>query len=487
MSSTLGYEQKYPDIDKNYRTKIQIGEMAFVFLLPPKAEQSNNNHVNTSNNQNSTSTRNIEELGYISTPHQLEKIVTTASCSESVRNDFNNKNHIEDEDMDFHNSRDIKPPYSYASLIAQAINSSRDKRMTLNGIYKHITTNYPYYQMTQNGWQVNIINQYTFLFFFWFHEHISYFFLFMQNSIRHNLSLNKAFLKVARSNSEPGKGAFWMIDSNTELQLSKGLHKRQKRPSQQYDSQAIVDNVTKKLKAEENVLKIKLQLQDPDNKQVQEQNASQDIASGAVKEQEEQVAHQYQHHVNSNTTDLLSSKEIPSTTGLQKITEPLAMSNLTSVVKTPSISTNDDLVSDSISSTSANKKTSKKETKLYQQETDAQAQQLQEQLQNTIRRHLLDPVLYPLPPSIAQLLPQAVAQLPPELATLFSSSVQKSSESAVSSTETAESSMIRNEIMQKSLQTDKAIELTSTDSTVIDTLAVQKPAKTKTEEELSSE
>ncbi|RKP37260.1 hypothetical protein BJ085DRAFT_8211, partial [Dimargaris cristalligena] len=79
-----------------------------------------------------------------------------------------------------------KPNYSYASLIAQAILASPERKMTLNAVYKWIQENHPYYKGRESGWQ---------------------------NSIRHNLSLNKCFVKVLRGEKEPGKGSFWTIDS----------------------------------------------------------------------------------------------------------------------------------------------------------------------------------------------------------------------------------------------------------------------------------
>ncbi|XP_046987559.1 forkhead box protein K2 [Schistocerca americana] len=96
---------------------------------------------------------------------------------------------------------DTKPPYSYAQLIVQAIASAPDKQLTLSGIYSYITKNYPYYRTADKGWQ---------------------------NSIRHNLSLNRYFIKVPRSQEEPGKGSFWRIDPQSEAKLIEQAFRRRK-------------------------------------------------------------------------------------------------------------------------------------------------------------------------------------------------------------------------------------------------------------------
>lgn len=47
-----------------------------------------------------------------------------------------------------------KPPYSYATLIAHAILTSKDGRLTLNDIYTWISKNYPTFSVGNGGWQV---------------------------------------------------------------------------------------------------------------------------------------------------------------------------------------------------------------------------------------------------------------------------------------------------------------------------------------------
>ncbi|KAL9132401.1 MAG: hypothetical protein Q9175_006426 [Cornicularia normoerica] len=87
-----------------------------------------------------------------------------------------------------------KPQYSYAALIGMSILRAPGRRLTLAQIYKWISNSFAYYRASQTGWQ---------------------------NSIRHNLSLNKAFIKQERPKDDPGKGNYWAIEPGMETQFIK--------------------------------------------------------------------------------------------------------------------------------------------------------------------------------------------------------------------------------------------------------------------------
>ncbi|KAJ9138033.1 Forkhead protein sep1 [Coniochaeta hoffmannii] len=87
-----------------------------------------------------------------------------------------------------------KPGHSYAQLIGMAILRSPQRRLTLAQIYKWISDTFSFYSANDAGWQ---------------------------NSIRHNLSLNKHFIKQERPKDDPGKGNYWMIEPGQEMQFMK--------------------------------------------------------------------------------------------------------------------------------------------------------------------------------------------------------------------------------------------------------------------------
>ncbi|KAI9478878.1 MAG: fork head domain-containing protein [Benjaminiella poitrasii] len=123
------------------KTKIQIGDVSFIFLLPSiKLEK----------------------------PDQEDEHADPSVFESKVK----------------------KPPMSYAELITEAITSTKDKKMTLNEIYKYVTSNYSYFRTATSGWQ---------------------------NSIRHNLSMNRSFVKIPRTSPHYiKKGCFWTVDTSDE-------------------------------------------------------------------------------------------------------------------------------------------------------------------------------------------------------------------------------------------------------------------------------
>ncbi len=68
----------------------------------------------------------------------------------------------EDIDLSLDENQHIKPSFSYAQLISQAILNAPDEKLTLNGIYNFIMTKYAYYRSQGGGgWQVKSSGNFT--------------------------------------------------------------------------------------------------------------------------------------------------------------------------------------------------------------------------------------------------------------------------------------------------------------------------------------
>ncbi|KAM9409455.1 forkhead box protein P1-B isoform 4-T5 [Pholidichthys leucotaenia] len=105
------------------------------------------------------------------------------------------------QNKEFYMNADVRPPFTYASLIRQAILESPEKQLTLNEIYNWFTRMFAYFRRNAATWK---------------------------NAVRHNLSLHKCFVRV-----ENVKGAVWTVD---EIEF-------QKRRPQKISGPALVKNI----------------------------------------------------------------------------------------------------------------------------------------------------------------------------------------------------------------------------------------------------
>uniref|UniRef100_A0A087YGC9 Forkhead box P4 n=1 Tax=Poecilia formosa TaxID=48698 RepID=A0A087YGC9_POEFO len=106
------------------------------------------------------------------------------------------------QNCEFYKNADVRPPFTYASLIRHAILESPDRQLTLNEIYNWFTRKFAYFRRNTATWK---------------------------GGVRHNLSLHKCFVRV-----ENVKGAVWTVD---EVEYQK------RRPPKMTGSPTLVKNM----------------------------------------------------------------------------------------------------------------------------------------------------------------------------------------------------------------------------------------------------
>uniref|UniRef100_A0A8C1Y8A1 Forkhead box P4 n=1 Tax=Cyprinus carpio TaxID=7962 RepID=A0A8C1Y8A1_CYPCA len=106
------------------------------------------------------------------------------------------------QNCEFYKNADVRPPFTYASLIRHAILETPDRQLTLNEIYNWFTRMFAYFRRNTATWK---------------------------NAVRHNLSLHKCFVRV-----ENVKGAVWTVD---EVEYQK------RRPPKMTGSPTLVKNM----------------------------------------------------------------------------------------------------------------------------------------------------------------------------------------------------------------------------------------------------
>uniref|UniRef100_A0A4W2HBL8 Forkhead box P4 n=1 Tax=Bos indicus x Bos taurus TaxID=30522 RepID=A0A4W2HBL8_BOBOX len=115
---------------------------------------------------------------------------------------------------EFYKNADVRPPFTYASLIRQAILETPDRQLTLNEIYNWFTRMFAYFRRNTATWKDFCRQAATHV---TWEMHPAYtpdssvsfppVRLLLENAVRHNLSLHKCFVRV-----ENVKGAVWTVD-----------------------------------------------------------------------------------------------------------------------------------------------------------------------------------------------------------------------------------------------------------------------------------
>ena len=122
----------------------------------------------------------------------IKNVVSLAAASSDQESETNKQQQQQQQQQ---NTKE-KPDVSYFAMVAKAIQQSERGYVILNDIYSFVLKNYPYYENAPPSWKI---------------------------SIRHQLSTNSCFVKVANI---PGqRGFYWSIHPACKEELARGSYR----------------------------------------------------------------------------------------------------------------------------------------------------------------------------------------------------------------------------------------------------------------------
>ncbi|GAB1607731.1 forkhead box protein P2 isoform X2 [Argonauta hians] len=141
------------------------------------------------------------------------KLTISTGMQRNMENAFLSLEEIQ-KNSEFYRTTNVRPPFTYVSLIHQAIIESPHRQLTLSEIYKWFSNTFAYFRQNEATWK---------------------------NVVRHNLSLQRCFMRV-----ENFRGSLWTVDEvefykRRPLKLSGKLSMKNSNLSQ--DPSLIGDNL----------------------------------------------------------------------------------------------------------------------------------------------------------------------------------------------------------------------------------------------------